>query len=178
MSKEVFDNKPLPERNGNWTEDTFKYEIFVKDDLANRLIIEKRLISGPSSHHAAQALEDEAPKTERLDLEIEKDCRIELHLADNFKWRWNDVMAIGRGKESVPHYFNLRYWDDDKKDWVRPTEGKKYMAIRFFAELRRTGKDKDAINLNVLLEYSDTEMLPISIDPDIQNPKPNLTATA
>ena len=177
MSRESLNNKKLPTRDVNWTDDTFIYEICLRRPVRDQLIFERTLLSGPEPGlEAAGRAELRPPKAQLLDVPVSQHCRIEFRLCSGVAWRWNEEMAIGRGNEEVPHYFNLEYWDEDAGGWVKqseikPNDERVFKRIRFCAEKRNGTTENHPINLNVLLEYPDNKILPVTIDPDIQNPR-------
>jgi hypothetical protein len=172
MAHRVFENFELPENNWTWTEDRFVYELSVKMPVQDRIIFERKLIAWPSWVSKKRQAEIEASKTDKLDIPVYADCIIELQLKQDLKWRWNEARGVGRGDTTVNYYFDLRVWDDTKKEWVKPSPRGRYIRAQFSAKYRGgTVLVKDPINFNVLLEYAQDEELPITIDPDIQNPK-------
>jgi hypothetical protein len=104
-------------------------------------------------------------------VEIQKDCYIQFWLSKNVDWHWHDEKAITTAKSLPTQYFKLQYltsqgWDD------KPLAGQPTRCVRLGAKYRGPGSPKaDLFNMNVMLENPDGSTLPITIDPDIQNPR-------
>lgn len=178
MTSESLNNKKLPTRDINWTDDTFVYEICLRRPVREQLIFERTLLNEPEPglQAAPGAKLVRPPKAQLLNVPVRQHCRIEFRLCSGVAWRWNEEMAIGRGNEDILHYFNLEYWDEAANRWVRQseitsTDDRIFRRVRFCAEKRNGVMEDHPINLNVLLEYPDDKILPVTIDPDIQNPK-------
>jgi hypothetical protein len=113
-----------------------------------------------------------ASTTKLLDIPIEETCFVQMWLLrDNLDWHWRSQDAITTSADRKALYKRLTYFKDGL--WV-PDPGKdaKCQGIRFGA-VRRPGNPgpTDPFNMNIILEWGPDEVLPITIDPDIQNPK-------
>jgi hypothetical protein len=108
--------------------------------------------------------------TRLLDVIIENDCFIELWLSDKIDWFWRPKNAITTSLPVGGNYFNLQYADLAANTWATvPDQNSKYYGVRFGVK-KRTQQVFDSINFNIVLEYPGGDVLPISVDPDIQNP--------
>lgn len=110
--------------------------------------------------------------TKLLDIPIKEKCFVKiLLLRGNLDWHWRPMDAITTVVSAKSLYKQLRYYKDG--DWVAdPGQNAICQAIRFGAWLRPGPEGpKDAFNMNVILEWDSGEVLPITIDPDLQNPK-------
>ena len=110
--------------------------------------------------------------TERLDIKIDETCFVQIWLHNvNLDWFWRSADAITTVEPLKGQYTQLEYWVDGQ--WTsNPDEEARCQGIRFGA-IRRPGSNRvdDPFNLNLMLEWDGEEVLPITIDPDIQNPK-------
>ena len=105
-------------------------------------------------------------------IRIEKDCYILIWLSKNVDWHWHPTRAITTARNDLTdRYFALEYLTPG--GWVPPAPaGVTTRCIRFGARFRGgPTTQEDLFNMNVMLENPDGTMLPITIDPDIQNPK-------
>jgi hypothetical protein len=111
------------------------------------------------------------PTTDLLDIHIEERCFVQMWLsAQTIDWFWRPQDAITMAHPGVPFYTQLQY--DVNGTWVEnPGEQARSRGIRFGAQLRGGGPGpKDPFNLNVILDWGEA-VLPMTIDPDIQNPR-------
>ncbi|HEX9933140.1 MAG TPA: nucleotide synthetase [Allosphingosinicella sp.] len=113
------------------------------------------------------------PITDLLNIPVEIDCYIRMRLlSGKVDWRWRRQDAITTVESMQTMYTDLRYlcngrWEceagpDDICD-----------TIRFGARARPKGSPptKDAFNMNIVLDWGSDGVLPITIDPDILNPR-------
>lgn len=116
---------------------------------------------------------------DELNLDIMADSEVHIRLSDDHKWHWSQNFdAITLKKEDKKYYGTLEYempngnyeeWDGQSaKTW-------KTKRIKFRAALNEdnTGQNTHGFSLNIDLVLPGGKILPITLDPDIQNPKPN-----
>jgi hypothetical protein len=112
------------------------------------------------------------PTTDLLDIKIKKTCFVQMTLLrTNLDWHWRTQDAITTAISQRTYYKQLQYLVGE--DWVEdPGDGARCQTIRFGA-YKRAGDEgpRDPFNMNVILEWDSNDVLPITIDPDIQNPK-------
>lgn len=101
---------------------------------------------------------------------VKEDCYIQMWLSRNVDWHWQATRAITTAKPLPNVYFKLQYLTST--GWkVQPLPGETTRCIRLGVRHRGAGPvQEDLFNLNVALENPDGSTLPITIDPDIQNP--------
>lgn len=113
------------------------------------------------------------PITDLLDIAIDRDCYIRMQLLpDNVDWRWRRQHAITTVEPVQTMYTDLRYLCDGR--WEREAGPDDIcQTIRFGARARPTGspRTEDPFNMNIILDWGGDGVLPITIDPDIQNPR-------
>lgn len=112
------------------------------------------------------------PITELLDIKIEQDCFVQMWLhTGNIGWYWRSEDAITTVEPLQSQYKRLEYMLNGS--WTaNPGEDARCQGIRFGAVHRGGGpRQDDPFNMNMILEWGPNEVLPITIDPDIQNPK-------
>lgn len=110
--------------------------------------------------------------TDLLDIYVRKNCFVQMWLLrDKLDWHWRPQDAITTSEPLKSQYLQLQYRFNDA--WVEtPGDAAICQGIRFGAVLRPLPEGpKDPFNLNVILEWGPNEVLPMTIDPDIQNPK-------
>lgn len=115
----------------------------------------------------------DSPTTDLLDIHIYETSFVQIWLAGNLlDWFWRPEDAITTCYPNTARYFNLEYFLNGT--WIRnPNEDDRCQGVRFGAILRNgnPGPDtNDPFNMNVILDWGDNHFLPMTIDPDIQNP--------
>jgi hypothetical protein len=113
-----------------------------------------------------------SPKpTDLLDIKIEEDCYVQMWLVNqNLDWYWRSEDAITTTESVKSIYKQLEYYHNG--GWVtNPGEKAKCHGIRFGAVFRGGNPTDDPFNMNFMLEWGPDEVLPVTIDPDIQNPR-------
>jgi hypothetical protein len=109
----------------------------------------------------------------KLDIYIDSDCVIELTLIDK-NWKWsNKFQAITTKKPRSSIYKSLRYIDKRgaEVEWT-PNMTDEYRSIRFYALLQSGPSIGHGFCLNVDYAMLGAQWLPVTIDPDIINPRP------
>ena len=150
--------------------------ITLDASLSNRklsFVYTSRIIRGdPDKVFAVEADFIDPNITELLDIKIEEDCWVQMWLRNiGIGWHWRSRDAITTVEPRKSQYTQLQYLVNGA--WVpEPEEEARCQAIRFGA-IHRGGSVRidDPFNINLILEWGTNEVLPITIDPDIQNPK-------
>jgi hypothetical protein len=152
---------------------TYVVVIDVDKNISNKIIFEKTLDFKKDTQslvgfEQSLGLITSARPTELLDLIVGDDCFIEIYLSKKLDWTWRPSNAITTSQPLDTIYFNLEY--SVGGNWL-PGPQANCQAIRFGAA-KRSGSPgpRDSFNLNLILEYPGGDILPFTIDPDIQNP--------
>ncbi|HEX8572485.1 MAG TPA: nucleotide synthetase [Allosphingosinicella sp.] len=115
---------------------------------------------------------ERGPITDLLNIEIRMTCFVQITLInDKYDWFWRPEDAITTAVSRRNYYRQLRYLVG--KTWLKqPSDDGVCHTIRFGA-VYRGGQEgpKDPFNMNVILDWGSDGLLPITIDPDLQNPK-------
>jgi hypothetical protein len=110
-----------------------------------------------------------------LDLEVYDDCFLEIWLNPRQNWQWSrNYDAITTKKDYSKLYFELRYRDgSDLYERADFPTNKTPLVARFGAihDQGGTPGTKHGFSMNLELLFPTGDPLPITIDPDIQNPK-------
>lgn len=123
---------------------------------------------------------DDTPKLpiDELNLDVYEDTEFYLRLSSQRDWHWSiDFDAITTKRDKKRYYGKVEYeiapntfveWDGTgPKPWRSD-------RIRFLASLNQDGGDNaHSFSLNIDMVLAGGRILPISLDPDIQNPKVN-----
>ncbi len=122
-----------------------------------------------------------SPKDTDLSIDIEESRTIRITLIqprEGFAWRWStQFRAITRKRDPANrrHYKNLRYVAADgiETPWMNDLEGN-YTTVMFHAKKGSHDPEAHGFSMNVDFKVPGTHdtWLPVTIDPDIINPKP------
>jgi hypothetical protein len=116
---------------------------------------------------------------DELNLDVYEDTWFYLRLSSQREWYWSrDFDAVTTKKDNKRYYGKIEYQLQDQS-WVewdgngpKPWQSKR---IRFLASKNEDGVDPiHEFSLNIDLILTGGRRLPISLDPDIENPKPQL----
>lgn len=169
-------NDPPAEPTSSGWNPTVTYEVVVDYDpsIPRKIIFLKTLQQEvPTPPDDQLPVEPVPPGPGELlhHVPIEKDCYILIWLSKNVDWHWHPTRAITIARNDLSdQYFKLEYLT--ASGWQAPTSsGIVTRSVRLGARLRNGATQDDLFNLNVELENPDGSTLPITIDPDIQNPK-------
>jgi len=113
---------------------------------------------------------------DELNLDVVDDTLFQLRLSDK-AWHWSKAFdAITLKKDKKKYYGRVMYqkpdgtWDEWDGKAAKAYECK---TIKFLAALNEDGGEKThGFSLNIDLALPGGGILPITLDPDIQNPKP------
>lgn len=114
------------------------------------------------------------PSIANLDITVSQDCIMEIRLSDD-KWRWStQYQAITTKKCHADIYKGLIYVNNSGSySWKHGMNGS-YKTIRFYAVKRREPSEGHGFCFNVEFKVLGSNLwLPVVIDPDIINPRPN-----
>ena len=126
----------------------------------------------------------ESPRDTDLSIDIDKPKKVHITLVqpeDVFAWRWStQFQAITRKRDPATrrHYKNLRYVEPNGSEtpWMSGMSGN-YETITFVAKKGKHSPEAHGFSMNVDFKVpgNNDKWLPVTIDPDIINPKvPNL----
>lgn len=170
------DPPPLP-TSGGWNP-AVTYEVVIDFDpsVARKVIFlktwQKEVPTPPDTELPVEPAPPAGAGEFLHHVGIEKDCYILIWLSKNVDWHWHRTRAITIARNDLgDQYFKLEYLT--ATGWKSPASpGVKTRCIRLGARFRGgMVTQEDLFNLNVELENPDKSILPITIDPDIQNPK-------
>ena len=114
---------------------------------------------------------------DELNLDVYDDTLFYLRLSTQREWYWSrDFDAVTTKKDNKRYYGQIEYqlqdgsWTEWDGNAPKPWNSKK---IRFLASKNEDGGETvHQFSLNIDLILTGGRRLPISLDPDIQNPKP------
>lgn len=120
--------------------------------------------------------DDSDARVDELNLDVDADTEFYLRLTNQREWHWSrDFDAITTKKDKTRYYGKVLYEKDGE---FVPWDGKapknwRCRQIMFLASLNEDAGSETAhkFSLNIDLILPDGRELPISLDPDIQNPK-------
>lgn len=167
---------PGPTAPAGWTPAVTHVVVVDYDPSVQRKVIFRKSyhVEVPTPPDSQFPIEPAPPASGELlhHIAIAQDCYILIWLSHKVDWHWHKSRAITLAQNLPSQYFKLQYLT--ATGWVsQPSQGQTTRCIRFGAKYRgpRPATVEDLFNLNIELENPDGSILPITIDPDIQNPK-------
>lgn len=150
---------------------------YIYPEVVGRSIRFKRVThirqGDPDTIFPSRAEFERGPITDLLNIGISETCFVQITLINsNYDWHWRQKDAITTATSRRNFYRQLKYLVGET--WVnQPDEDAICQTIRFGAFLRPGPHGpSDPFNMNVILNWGADGVLPITIDPDLQNPKP------